>query len=231
MRIIPVIDLKDGTVVRAERGDRATYRPIITPLAASSAIDDVIHGLLQLYPFDKFYLADLNAITGQGNHDRPIRETAARHPHLEFWLDNGCRLPCIANDLPTNIKPVFGTESQTMTPQQIAEQYILSLDFKNGRGLGAAAWFENPRYWPQTVIAMTLDAVGTDNGPDIEKLRELRRMCPDKCWVAAGGIRDTNDLTALARVGINQALVSSALHAGRICASDIENLRAKKYPV
>ena len=36
LRIIPVLDLKGGEVVRAEKGRRDRYRPIVTPLSASS---------------------------------------------------------------------------------------------------------------------------------------------------------------------------------------------------
>ena len=37
MDIIPVIDVARGAVVRAMRGDRANYKPSVTPLAATSA--------------------------------------------------------------------------------------------------------------------------------------------------------------------------------------------------
>src|SRR4051794_1159067 len=46
MEIIPVIDLKDGTVVRARMGRRDQYQPIVTPLSPTSDPLDVARALL-----------------------------------------------------------------------------------------------------------------------------------------------------------------------------------------
>jgi uncharacterized protein related to proFAR isomerase len=66
--IIPVLDLKHGKVVRARAGDRANYQPIVTPLSPTSEAADVLRGLMALAPFSTVYIADLDAITGEGNH-------------------------------------------------------------------------------------------------------------------------------------------------------------------
>ncbi|TIU15775.1 MAG: hypothetical protein E5W49_23350, partial [Mesorhizobium sp.] len=64
LRIIPVLDLKGGEVVRAQQGKRDRYRPIITPLSQSSDVIAVTEGLRRLHPFPTFYIADLDAIEG-----------------------------------------------------------------------------------------------------------------------------------------------------------------------
>ncbi|MEW8382346.1 MAG: nickel transporter, partial [Candidatus Thiodiazotropha taylori] len=64
MKLIPVIDLMNGIVVRAIRGQRQSYLPSSTPLCQSSQPEAVISALLSLYPFDTLYIADLDAITG-----------------------------------------------------------------------------------------------------------------------------------------------------------------------
>ncbi len=51
MQIIPVIDVRHGQAVRAVRGDRSNYRPIVTPLAASADPLEVARGYLRLFPF------------------------------------------------------------------------------------------------------------------------------------------------------------------------------------
>ena len=51
MQAIPVIDLMGGEVVRARMGDRASYRPIESPLSPTSDPVDVVRGLLSVYPF------------------------------------------------------------------------------------------------------------------------------------------------------------------------------------
>src|SRR5215471_20002462 len=62
MEIIPVIDLKGDTVVHARMGRRDDYRPIRTPLSATSDPVDVTRGLLSIHPFTTLYVADLDAI-------------------------------------------------------------------------------------------------------------------------------------------------------------------------
>ncbi len=79
MEVIPVIDLKGGQVVHARAGNRRDYRPIRTPLSRSSAPEDVISGLLGLFPFARLYVADLDAIEGGGDH-----ELVAPDPRVQF---------------------------------------------------------------------------------------------------------------------------------------------------
>jgi phosphoribosylformimino-5-aminoimidazole carboxamide ribotide isomerase len=50
VRVIPVLDLMGGEVVRAQRGERASYRPIVTPLAGGSDPVDIARALLARCP-------------------------------------------------------------------------------------------------------------------------------------------------------------------------------------
>src|SRR5262244_3681543 len=89
MQVIPVLDLKGGAVVHARMGQRAQYRPIETPLSPTSNPIDVARGLLSIYPFSSFYIADLDAITGAGNNDAALTELRGEFPQSTFWVDNG----------------------------------------------------------------------------------------------------------------------------------------------
>lgn len=225
MQIIPVIDLKDGLVVHAVRGDRAAYKPIHrhSCLSDSSDIDAVVAGFLKVCPFKQFYIADLNAITGSGHHQSLIESMLASYPDIEFWIDNGSQSSQIGAGRP-NQKWVIGTESQQSPACQAGQPFILSLDFKNQQPVGHRSWFEQSQFWPDTIIVMTLSRVGADSGPDIEKLTQLRNRHPGKHFVAAGGIRHVDDLANLRNHGINAALVASALHSGAIGGEQIKNL-------
>ena len=225
MQIIPVIDLKDGLVVHAVRGDRVNYQTIDrhSVLTRSSDIDSVLAGFLTLHPFKRFYIADLNAIDGSGNHDELIQTLANAHPAIEFWLDNGKQLAAINNDQP-NLKWVIGTESQQTHPLKIKHEFILSLDFKNDRPAGLSDWFSQPQFWPSNIIVMTLSRVGSNSGPDFEKLNVLTKSHPNKQFIAAGGVRNFNDLLQLKSIGVSSALLATALHSGRISRRDIQNL-------
>lgn len=225
MKVIPVLDLKDGVVVHARCGNRALYQPINTPLCASAEVFQVLAAFLELYPFDTFYLADLNAITGQGDHRALIGEVLAKFPGITFWVDSGYQR---FQTHPANYLPVLGSEcfsnAQLSELAEFKNQFVLSLDYGNDVPLGATDLFTNSGYWPETVIIMTLARVGSQKGADCEKLAAFCQAYPNKKFVAAGGVRHIEDLLALKKLGVKQALLASALHSGAIKSDDIAKL-------
>jgi phosphoribosylformimino-5-aminoimidazole carboxamide ribotide isomerase len=225
MKIIPVIDLKNGVVVHARQGNREHYKPINTDLCKSSDIFQVIEAFLDVYEFDSFYIADLNAITHQGNHNLLIADVLTRYPQIMFWIDKGYQkydegLPTASNTL-----PVLGSESyRNDTVSEIKahrNNFILSLDYSNTNALGPDSLFSDPSFWPKNIIIMTLDRVGSNHGPDLNKLAEFCRRYPDNNFIAAGGIRNKQDCMLLSKAGVHQALVASALHSRAIKPEDI----------
>ncbi|PWB93298.1 HisA/HisF-related TIM barrel protein [Methylosinus sporium] len=234
MRIIPVIDLKAGHVVRAFRGERAAYAPIVTPLAAGSAPEAIVAGFLRLFAFDTIYIADLDAIERCGDHGAAIEALARRFPQIRFWVDSGAESApggARSDAAPkprafelANLAPVIGSESlaRTVAPDLSRETgAILSLDFRGDEFLGPRALLDDPQLWPPRLIAMTLARVGAFAGPDLALLSSLERRAQGREIYAAGGLRDTRDLEALARIGVAGVLVASALHDGRLSAQEL----------
>ena len=82
MQAIPVIDLMGGLVVRARMGDRASYRPLRSPLSPTSDAVDVVRGLLSVYPFPTLYVADLDAIQRNGDNLAALRRIRAEFRRL-----------------------------------------------------------------------------------------------------------------------------------------------------
>ena len=68
MDVIPVIDVRHGLAVAAVRGQRADYRPLVTPLAAGSDPADIARGYAALFTFPVLYVADLDGIEGRGRN-------------------------------------------------------------------------------------------------------------------------------------------------------------------
>ena len=225
MKIIPVIDLKDGIVVHARQGLREQYQPINTLLCQSSDIYGVIKAFLGVYDFDTIYIADLNAITHQGNHDRLIKEALASFPHILFWVDRGYQRFKMQ---PSNHLPVLGSEcyndETALELKAFNKRFILSLDYSLSEPLGAKSLFSDQGLWPDTIIIMTLNRVGSSQGPDLDKLNGFCNHYPHKNFIAAGGIRNAADLQALKLMGVKQVLIASALHSGAISHKDINNL-------
>ena len=234
MHIIPVIDLLGGAVVHARMGNRADYRPIATPLAASSAPNDVVRGLLSLHEFGTLYVADLEAIAGRPGHDAALRSLKAEFPRLAIWLDNGAGAPpsamevLLKNGLGEGDALVLGSESQVdaaLAAQAArAHNTILSLDFRDDAFLGPTALLDGPNHWPNRVIVMTLTRVGGGTGPDFARLADIKARAGPRAVYAAGGLRGAGDARALAAAGIAGALVATALHDGRLSRADLAAL-------
>lgn len=223
MQIIPVIDLKDGLVVHAVRGDRSQYQVIHqnSLITDSSEADVVIANLLKISDFKTIYIADLNAICSFGNHKILINQLLNHYPEIEFWIDDGSELANYQPYQASNYKTVIGTESQNQPVNQLDADLILSLDFKQDQAAGHTDWFNSNQFWPKHIIVMTLNRVGSQLGPDFEKLADLRRNNPEKSIIAAGGIRDLADLQQLKQLGIDAVLIASALHNRRLTADDL----------
>lgn len=232
MEIIPVIDLKGGEVVHARRGERAQYRPIETPLCRGSAPQDVLAGLLRLYPFRRVYIADLDGIAGGDGHVALLEALANAFSSVAFWIDNGMAETARAEAWLARASGslVLGSESQRDTAVLEAlsahPRVVLSLDFRGATFLGPPGILETPALWPGRVIAMTLARVGAGAGPDFERLAALCARAGARAVFAAGGVRDADDLAALAAAGIAGALVASALHSGALDRQALQALLA-----
>lgn len=226
MILIPVIDLKDGVAVHARLGLRDQYLPLHTPLCPSFVVEEVIAAFLNLYPFKIIYLADLNAITRQGDNDKLIQQLLQNHPEITFWIDSGYQARPAKFVGLSNYQPVLGSEcygdNQLAALNLFEKNFILSLDFSAGQQpLGAKQLFENVDLWSEKVIVMTLSRVGSGAGVDIEKLQHFQGLSRSATLVASGGIRDKADLLALKNISIEYALCASALHAGTIGAAEL----------
>lgn len=230
MQVIPVIDLKRGQVVHARAGQRDQYRPIETALSPTSLPNDVVGGLLRLFPFPRFYVADLDAIEQRGTHDGVLEALNSANRGLDFWVDNGLSDEASATAwlLRGLGHLVLGSETQRGTELVRAlsdhPAVVLSLDFDADGFRGPPALLDQPELWPARVIVMTLARVGAGYGPDVERLAEFRRRAPSRRIYAAGGVRNAADLYSLADIGVTGALVATALHGGSISTPELERL-------
>lgn len=250
MKLIPVIDLMHGQVVRAVRGDRQAYRPMVSALCAGSDPVTLARILCAHCATDQLYVADLDALLGLPAQAEVLRALLHALPALELWLDAGFTDVDAAEALlaglgagAARVVPVFGSESLASRSElqrcfasgdgqrgargDHAEAGaghrhagVLSLDRRDGQRLDAAGCWDAPALWPQRVIVMTLERVGSGAGPDLETLRDVCAKSPSSFIVGAGGIRNDADLACAAAAGADAWLVASALHDGRLARAD-----------
>jgi HisA/HisF family protein len=228
MNLIPVVDLMRGQVVRALRGDRQAYRPIVSRLCAGSDPVEIARALCAHCATNQLYAADLDALTGGPAQAEVLRSVLQALPELEFWVDAGFADADAADALferigpeAGRIVPVFASESLA-TRQALQRCFsrpgagVLSLDRRGNQRLDPAGCWDAPQLWPGRVIVMTLERVGADAGPDLDTLREVQARSPSTRLVGAGGIRDAADLARAREAGAHGWLVASALHDGRL---------------
>ena len=233
MKIIPVLDYMDGRVVLAQGGQRASYQAVgkdNSSLVSDHSIQAVIDGYLTLYPFNNMYIADLDCIGGQDLNISFWSESLNAYPMTEFWLDLGLAVrawPKLAKQCP-HIRPIVGTELfkslsdlQQALSQLKAYRPILSIDMKHDQILGVTDILEIREDWPEEVILLSLERVGTANGPKFEQLAALSRDSRLTLY-SGGGTRHSKDIVALAEAGAEGVLLAKALHDGSIGKDDIE---------
>lgn len=230
MNVIPVLDLKNGTVVHARMGMRSHYAPIRTPLSPTSKPSDVARGLLSVFPFRTFYVADLDAIERNGDNNAALVHLRTAFPDIVFWVDNGVAdLAGARRWLAADLGHlVVGSETQEdcelLRHLCRSDRVILSLDYRGDAFAGPAALLSDAQAWPTTIIVMTLARVGSAAGPDMDRLAAVKASIPGRRIYAAGGVRSAGDLAALARAGIYGALVATCLHSGALTGAQIARL-------
>lgn len=220
--LIPVIDLMQGRVVHARRGDRQAYQPLRSRLVDGCAPEAVADALIAATGARHLYIADLDAIRSTGHHGPAIASLVHRHPGVEFWVDAGFAGAdaAIALHRASGAIPVMGSETlrepQALSRLEAAHiPALLSLDHRAGQAQGPA-WAHDAAAWPARVVAMELARVGSDDGPDLSLIGRLRSARPEVSVIAAGGVRNAADLLALDAAGVSAVLVASALHDGRL---------------
>ena len=231
LQIIPVIDLMNGSVVHARHGDRAHYRPLRSTLSDSNQPRQVVDALLRLHAFQTLYIADLDAILRRGDNWQSIRAISRHYPFLALWIDAGLRGHCdIAQWRLTGSRThiVVGSESLPDTRllnhpllRNTVRYAVLSLDFQGETFLGPAELATDTFAWPEHVIIMTLERVGSRQGPNLDRLRQLTTLSPTTAWYMGGGVRSVDDLHTLNAQGISGVLIASALHNGAISSADL----------
>ncbi len=231
MELIPVVDLIGGKAVAAVQGQRHRYVPLRTALCRSHHPLDVITAYLDIASFTTLYIADLDAIAGNDPQLATLAGIASGFPALRIWLDAGRATgAALASLKRPDASPVIGSESyhdweSLKSALTRHRNVILSFDFMCGKLRGPEILMRHTQAWPERLIVMTLDRIGTGGGADIARLQGIRALAGSRSVFAAGGVRSKTDLEQLAALGLSGVLLASALHSGAITTQDIREFR------
>lgn len=176
------MDLLDGLIVRAYRGERNEYRPMESPLVNSPHPVEVAKALLYVTGGSDLYVADLNAIQDMGDN-LDVLKKVREETMATLWIDAGTgsldEVLYLMSEIPS-CKVVVGSETlessdefERISKACQEDRMIFSLDMKKGSILTRS---ESPLAgktleegidllrlagW-RRVILLTLDGVGTE---------------------------------------------------------------------
>lgn len=222
MRCIFVLDIFNGAVVHAVRGERSLYEPIdrYSRIVSSSDPLDVLE---EIRP-KEVYVADLNLLTCSGDNLAVIADMSRI---AKTMADIGITLADDMDYLAKGITPVLGTETASLNlidEAVLLRDIVVSIDMLRRKVLT-----RDPELMIEPlevirrlngfpidgVILLELDRVGTSLGLDTDFLEKAVSVS-DHPLILGGGVKGVEDLQTLEDLGFRGALVATAVHNGNI---------------
>ncbi|MEM2866485.1 MAG: HisA/HisF-related TIM barrel protein [Candidatus Hadarchaeales archaeon] len=233
MKLIPVLDVREGTAVHAVGGRRKEYRPVKSVLAEGSSPLSLARAYLGL-GLKEIYFADLDAIEGAGDNLSSLSELVKEG--AEVMVDAGFER---AEDAKPYAevgvrKLVVATETlESFVEVERARGYGLplvgSVDLKEGRVVARSRGTRGPvarvvqaleRAGVSELLLLNLDRVGTSTGPNVALSQRVLRLTHLPLLVG-GGVRGVGDLRLLKKLGVAGVLLATSLHQGRLGKEEI----------
>jgi phosphoribosylformimino-5-aminoimidazole carboxamide ribotide isomerase len=238
LKIIPVIDILNGKVVHAVKGQRHNYQSLESILFKSTEPLETAKGFKAL-GFSELYVANLDAIidcsTDFGFFKDIVEETG-----LRLMVDAGVTSFDRAQKLFENnvSKLIIGTEtlhSKKFVAQAVeifgSNRVVVSLDLKGDKILVKLGFDgclspicllkDFKAMGVSQVIVLDLARVGSGDGVNLDFLKKVIAEVGVEVYVG-GGVRDINDLLELKELGVSGALVATALHTGKISIAQLK---------
>ena len=226
MLVIPAVDIMDGKCVRLVKGD---------PTRSKVYFDDPLDAvkLLENKGAELIHLVDLDAALGSGlNLD--VVKRILKNVRVKVQIGGGIRTLEKAQVLLKlgAFRVIFGTvavQNPALIGEAISlygsERIAVAIDEKDGKAafhgwkarseinyLDLARILEEMKVG--AIVFTTIGVDGTLMGPQVEKIEKLVETVKVSI-IASGGIRSLTDLTMLASVGVEGAIVGTALYEGK----------------
>ncbi|MCM2369741.1 HisA/HisF-related TIM barrel protein [Aporhodopirellula aestuarii] len=235
--LIGVVDLKAGVAVHAIAGNREHYRAV-SPLWRNALPANgnplALVDWYRRYSIRRFYLADIDALTGGEIQREVIAALLANCLPGERWMiDVGLNANGIDKTLrwmsscatsPRAVDWIIASESaestrmiervsETLDPETL----ILGVDFRDGRFIGPNSDLDQwlriaSQSGLRRAVVLDVATVGTDRGPAAAGLcRTLSQRYRGWQWISGGGCRSPQDVAAFLNAGCDGCLMASAL--------------------
>lgn len=240
MELIPAIDLRGGRVVRLFQGD----------FAAETHYEMSPQELLARYAragARRVHVVDLDGARDGRAGNRAIIAGLATASRLAIQSGGGLRSSRgVKALLAAGVERAVIGSVAVAEPGEVAEWFdefgaerlVLALDVRlDPAGMPRVAmhgWREQSsislwdmvrRYLPaglRHVLCTDVARDGAMAGPNLSLYREAVARFPGIAWQASGGVRDADDLKALAETGAAAAISGKALLEGRITMEELQ---------
>lgn len=223
-RIIFVMDLLNGSVVHAVKGERSKYRPIQNSMICDSSDP---FGIISAVNPREIYIADLDSIQNIGDNFEIIKKISGK---TKTMVDIGVKnMEDVQKCAEIADTVIIGTETASFevieyAALQFPGRINVSIDMKNGYVLTKDTTMEvRPEdlvkrmneIGIKDIIILDLGKVGTSAGIDEIFLKKVTDLSTHNILVG-GGIKDMDDIETLEKSGVSGALAATALHNGNI---------------
>lgn len=219
-RTIFVLDIYNGVVVHAKRGERDSYEPVKSTIVNSTDPLEIIDSIQP----SEVYVADLNRLQGCGDNLAVIKDISMR---TKTMCDIGISSrDDLLEDCGTSTR-ILGTETAPFELMCSTSFVSVSIDIFKGSILALDS--HTPRDVLELVrvlnecnisdlIVLDMDRVGTSTGFDAGILSDIVDVSTHPVLLG-GGVSDECDLDALQEIGMGGALVATAIHNGKVASN------------
>jgi phosphoribosylformimino-5-aminoimidazole carboxamide ribotide isomerase len=229
MKVIPAIDLINGECVRLYQGDyeRKTFYPGDAVSLAKK---------YQQQGAQSLHLVDLDGAKQKRLVQQPLISKIIENLSIPVQIGGGIRTSadvetCLAMGVD---KIVIGSlavtnkdQCEALLKQFGSDRFIIALDVSlvdNIPIVVSHAWSIKTGFmlWDiareyevlgvDTILCTDIACDGTLKGPNLSLYEQALSRFPTIHWQASGGVRNKNDLVALAECGVSAAIVGKALY-------------------
>lgn len=236
MKIIPAIDIIDGSCVRLSQGDynrKTTYSS--DPLSVARSFEDA--GLKRLH------LVDLDGAKAGKIMNAAVLEKIAANTQLQIDFGGGIHIEeSVASVINAGATWVTVGSVAVKAPEKLeqwiarfgGDRFMLGADV-NGTKLAVSGWTETTDVeivpfldkWTaagiQQVFCTDISKDGLLEGPSTALYRSLLQRFPHLQLIASGGVSSIEDLQVLQELGCSAAIVGKAIYENKITVIALAN--------